>query len=222
MLTAVHGSCAGCVADNNVYLPLICRFWYGRCPAPIRRLQNRTPHYTSCICKNKCSFMMSGQPASLPIILGGKPLNCFMPPLWSEKLEMHKIIRLLVKFKCLKSGPVLEKANMQITIRASIQWGDKFLTFLKHLAINDKSNLFEGRWGGLEPVCISHICRCTDVKSNYREDIIKILIWFFVTRSLRGIAGKNSPAESKESAQNTKRWNMFYSEYHAPIVPAST
>ena len=27
---------------------------------------------------------------------------------------------------------------------------------------------FEVRWGGLEPVCISHICRCTDVKSNYR------------------------------------------------------
>ena len=93
-----------------------------------------------------------------------------MPPLWYEKLEMHKIIRLLVKFKCLKSGPFLEKANMQITIRASIQWLDNFfLFFLKHFAINDKSDLFEARWDGLEPVCISHICRCTDVKSNYRE-----------------------------------------------------
>ena len=88
--------------------------------------------------------------------------------------------------------------------------------------INPTCFRFEVRLDGLEPVCISHICRCTDVKSNYREDIIKILIWFFVTRSLRGIAGKNSPAESKESAQNTKRWNMFYSEYHAPIVPASS
>ena len=111
---------------------------------------------------------------------------------------------------------------MQITIRASIQWLDIFLVLLKHFAINDKSNLFEARWDGLEPVCISHICRCTDVKSNYREDIIKILIWFFVTGSLRGIAGKNSPAQSKESAQNAKRWHMFYSEYHAPIVPASS